>query len=110
MRVLCCCNPENEVGSVPVLRGLQAGLELRRWRNDDDESGLAFASNHQPVEVLQKIPGFKSNIILAGDGKTWEAGEKDSDKKKKKKKKNSSKRRARILDDMKVVRDRDRKN
>ena len=115
MQVLCCCNPSNEVGHIPLDAGIAAGLEIRRWEDAEGHRGVAFALNHQPVEVLSQIPGFQVTTpqpvpegLIAGSGKkTWET----SGKKKKPKSKTSGSpdRKARILPTPKARKDKNRK-
>ena len=111
MQVLCCCDPSNEVGSVPVLQGRAAGLEIRRWVDQDGKRGVAFASDHQPVSVLSKIPGFVADInVNTASEKTWEAEgkKKKKDKPKSKKKSGSPSRQPKLLNLPKPRRDKTR--
>lgn len=86
--VLCCCNPSNELGTVPLPAGLAAGLQLRRWRDEEGNTGEAFSSHGHSLETLVAIPRFEmakgkggrrsgggrkgSGTKKPGTRKTWE--------------------------------------
>ena len=65
--VLCCCNPDNQVGTIDHDAGVKAGLELREWEDDAGNTGLAFSSHGAD---LDKIPGFVRGGRKGGR-KTW---------------------------------------
>lgn len=68
MDVLCCCNPSNLQGTAPP----NAALEIREWQDEDGNTGRAYASNHMPVETLERdIPGFIRVAHKGKGGKTW---------------------------------------
>lgn len=64
MKVLCCCNPSNEIGEAPD--GL--AFPTREWEDEDGNTGVAYPS-HGVAWDLQ--PGFVRTVARKGTKKTW---------------------------------------
>lgn len=64
MEIRCCCTPENLIGYVPMLNGLNAGLEMRQLSDDS----WAFSSEDR--NDIDRIPGFVRDNRKGGK-KTW---------------------------------------
>ena len=54
--VLCCCKPENVLGSLPAI---SQELPAKQTKNEEDIEGWAFSSNGLALPALERIEGFE---------------------------------------------------
>lgn len=70
--VLCCCNPSNEIGTVPA--GVNPKLKLREWEDEDGRVGVAHPSgSHGGDNAGVDWPSVEGFVAGKGKGgrKTW---------------------------------------
>lgn len=68
--ILCCCKPENSLGTIGKSDAEKLGLQLKEWEDENGSTGIAYSSGDRPLSDFEQLPTFQA-ATASPERRTW---------------------------------------